>query len=326
EPFDVSTGMPKKVREKANYTDVFATMMCKLAKQKPELVAVSAAMAEGTGLKRFANMHPDRFFDVGIAEEHGVTFAAGLAAGGLHPVVAIYSSFLQRAYDQILHDVCLQGLPVVFAVDRAGLVGSDGETHQGIFDLSYLSSIPGMTVMAPKNKWELADMLEFALEQEGPCAIRYPRGEAYDGLKEKREAMAYGKCEVIDQDEDAQICLIAVGSMVKTAEEVAEKLRADGHRCMFINARFVKPIDPAMAEYARGRQLVVTMEENVISGGFGEQFRELLDERVPAEVRPKQLCIALPDAYVEHGNVDILKHETEIDAESVYYRILEALN
>ena len=326
EPFDVSTGMPKKVREKANYTDVFATMMCKLAKQKPELVAVSAAMAEGTGLKRFANMYPDRFFDVGIAEEHGVTFAAGLAAGGLHPVVAIYSSFLQRAYDQILHDVCLQGLPVVFAVDRAGLVGSDGETHQGIFDLSYLSSIPGMTVMAPKNKWELADMLEFALEQEGPCAIRYPRGEAYDGLKEKREVMAYGKCEVLDQDEDAQICLIAVGSMVKTAEEVAEKLRTDGHRCMLINARFIKPIDPAMAEYARGRQLVVTMEENVISGGFGEQFRELLDERVPAEVRPKQLCIALPDAYVEHGNVDILKHETEIDAESVYYRILEALN
>ena len=326
EPFDVATGMPKKVREKANYTDVFATMMCKLAKQKPELVAVSAAMAEGTGLKRFANMYPDRFFDVGIAEEHGVTFAAGLAAGGMHPVVAIYSSFLQRAYDQILHDVCLQGLPVVFAVDRAGLVGSDGETHQGIFDLTYLSSIPGMTVMAPKNKWELADMLEFALEQEGPCAIRYPRGEAYDGLKENREPMAYGKCEVIDKDEEAQICLIGVGSMMKTAEEVCEKLRAEGHCCTLINARFVKPLDPAMAEYARGSKLVVTLEENVITGGFGEQFRELMDAQVPAEVRPKQLCIALPDSYVEHGNVDILKHETEIDAESVYYRILEALN
>ncbi len=326
EPFDVATGMPKKVREKANYTDVFSTMMCKLAKVKPEMVAVSAAMMEGTGLKRFANMYPDRFFDVGIAEEHAVTFAAGLAAGGMRPVVAIYSSFLQRAYDQILHDVCLQNLPVVFAIDRAGLVGSDGETHQGIFDLSYLSSIPNMTVMAPKNKWELADMLEFALEQESPCAIRYPRGTAYDGLKEYRDPVAMGKCEVLFKRDDAEICLIAVGSMVKTAEELYAKLEAEGHKCMLINARFVKPIDPSMAEYVRGSSLVVTLEENVISGGFGEQFRELLDERVPAEVRPKQLNVSLPDAYVEHGNVDILKKEVELDAESIYYRILEALN
>ncbi len=326
EPFDVATGMPKKVREKANYTDVFATMMCKLAKTKPELVAVSAAMAEGTGLRRFANMYPDRFFDVGIAEEHAVTFAAGLAAGGMHPVVAIYSSFLQRAYDQILHDVCLQGLPVVFAVDRAGLVGSDGETHQGIFDLSFLTSIPNMTVMAPKNKWELADMLEFALQQDGPCAIRYPRGAAYDGLKEQREPIVHGKCEVLRKEEEAEICLVALGSMVKTAEELCDRLQADGHRCMLINARFAKPIDPSIAEYARGSSLVVTLEENVISGGFGEQFRELLDERVPAEVRPKQLCVALPDAYIEHGNVDILKKEVELDTESIYYRILEALN
>ncbi len=326
EPFDVASGMPKKVREKANYTDVFATMMCKLAKVKPEMVAITAAMAEGTGLRRFANMYPDRFFDVGIAEQHAVTFAAGLAAGGMHPVVAIYSSFLQRAYDQILHDVCLQNLPVVFAVDRAGLVGSDGETHQGIFDLSFLSSIPNMTVMAPKNKWELADMLEFALEQESPCAIRYPRGSAYDGLKDHREALTMGKCEILEKTEDPEICLLAVGSMVKTAEELYEKLTADGHACMLINARFVKPMDPSMAEYVRGSKLVVTMEENVISGGFGEQFRELLDERVPMEVRPKQLNISLPDAYIEHGNVEILKHETELDTESIYYRIREALD
>ena len=271
-------------------------------------------------------MYPDRFFDVGIAEEHAVTFAAGLAAGGMHPVVAIYSSFLQRAYDQILHDVCLQGLPVVFAVDRAGLVGSDGETHQGIFDLSFLTSIPNMTVMAPKNKWELADMLEFALQQDGPYAIRYPRGAAYDGLKEQREPVVHGKCEVLRKEEEAEICLVALGSMVKTAEELCDRLQADGHRCMLINARFAKPIDPSIAEYARGSSLVVTLEENVISGGFGEQFRELLDERVPAEVRPKQLCVALPDAYIEHGNVDILKKEVELDTESIYYRILEALN
>lgn len=184
EPFDVETGLPLKPKTKSNYTDVFSTVMCKLGDRNPDIVAITAAMPDGTGLKRFKNMYPDRFFDVGIAEEHAVTFAAGLAAGGMKPVVAIYSSFLQRAYDQILHDVCIQNLPVVFAIDRAGLVGSDGETHQGIFDLSYLSSIPNMHIMAPKNKWELSDMLKFAVSFNGPIALRYPRGEAYDGLKE----------------------------------------------------------------------------------------------------------------------------------------------
>ena len=187
EPFDIETGLPTKQKTKANYTDIFSTVMCKLGQRDEKVVAITAAMPDGTGLKRFRNMYPDRFFDVGIAEEHAVTFAAGLAAGGLKPVVAIYSSFLQRAYDQILHDVCIQNLPVVFAVDRAGLVGSDGETHQGIFDLSYLSSIPNMSVCAPKNKWELSDMLKFAVELGAPIAIRYPRGEAYDGLAEHRD-------------------------------------------------------------------------------------------------------------------------------------------
>ena len=193
EPFEVETGLPTHPRTKANYTDIFSTVMTKLGQRDEKVVAITAAMPDGTGLKRFRNMYPERFFDVGIAEEHAVTFAAGLAAGGMKPIVAIYSSFLQRAYDQILHDVCIQNLPVIFAIDRAGLVGSDGETHQGIFDLSYLSSIPNMHIMAPKNKWELSDMMKYAVGFGAPIAVRYPRGEAYDGLKEHRAPSVYGK-------------------------------------------------------------------------------------------------------------------------------------
>ena len=200
EPFEIESGLPKNPRNTANYTDIFSTVMCKLGQRDERVVAITAAMPDGTGLKRFHNMYPERFFDVGIAEEHAVTFAAGLAAGGLRPVVAIYSSFLQRAYDQILHDVCIQNLPVVFAIDRAGLVGSDGETHQGIFDLSFLSSIPGIQVLAPKNKWELSDMLKYAIAFDGPVAIRYPRGEAYAGLKEFRAPLEYGKSEWIYEE------------------------------------------------------------------------------------------------------------------------------
>ena len=214
EPFEIETGLPKKKRVKANYTDVFSTVMYKLGGRDERIVALTAAMLDGTGLKRFHNKYPERFFDVGIAEEHMVTFAAGLAAAGLKPIVAVYSSFLQRAYDQILHDVCIQNLPVVFAVDRAGLVGSDGETHQGIFDISYLSSIPNMTILAPKNKWELSDMIKFAVDFPSPIAIRYPRGEAYDGLSDFRTPIVYGKSEIIY--EESEIALIALGSMVKT--------------------------------------------------------------------------------------------------------------
>ena len=223
EPFDVKTGIPTKPRTVANYTDIFSTVMTKIGARDEKVVAITAAMPDGTGLKRFRNLYPDRFFDVGIAEEHAVTFAAGLAAGGLKPVVAIYSSFLQRAYDQILHDVCIQNLPVVFAIDRAGLVGSDGETHQGIFDLSYLSSIPNMHVMAPKNKWELSDMMKFALQLGKPIAVRYPRGEAYAGLQEFRAPIELGKAEALYAE--GEICLMAVGSMVKSAEKVRELLR-----------------------------------------------------------------------------------------------------
>ncbi len=260
EPFDIETGIPSAPRTKANYTDIFSTVMCKLGQRDEKVVAITAAMPDGTGLKRFRNMYPERFFDVGIAEEHAVTFAAGLAAGGLKPIVAIYSSFLQRAYDQILHDVCIQNLSVVFCIDRAGLVGSDGETHQGIFDLSYLSSIPNMHIMAPKNKWELSDMIKFALAYGGPMAIRYPRGEAFDGLKNIREPIVYGKSETIYQEKD--ILLLAVGSMVKVALDVREQLIEQGFACSLINARFVKPIDEeAIRQACKGHQLIVTMEE-----------------------------------------------------------------
>ena len=318
EPFDIETGLPTKPRTTANYTDIFSTVMCKLGARDEKVVAITAAMPDGTGLKRFRNMYPDRFFDVGIAEEHAVTFAAGLAAGGLKPVVAIYSSFLQRAYDQIIHDVCIQNLPVVFAIDRAGLVGSDGETHQGIYDLSYLSSIPGMHVMAPKNKWELSDMLKFALSLNAPVALRYPRGEAYAGLQEYRIPIELGKAEAIYLENE--ICLMAVGSMVKTAVEVRKRLHEEGFSCSVINARFVKPIDENAVEYAaKHHRFLVTMEENVASGGFGEKVREYFDGLT---TDCKLINIAIPDEYVEHGNVDLLKKEIGIDEESITNVIL----
>lgn len=321
EPFDIETGLPLKQKTKSNYTDVFSTVMCKLGDRNENIVAITAAMPDGTGLKRFRNMYPERFFDVGIAEEHAVTFAAGLAAGGLKPVVAIYSSFLQRAYDQILHDVCIQNLPVVFAIDRAGLVGSDGETHQGIFDLSFLSSIPNMHIMAPKNKWELSDMLKFAINFQGPIAFRYPRGEAFDGLREHREPIILGMGEWIYREKD--IALVAVGSMVKTALAVREALQLKGYACSIINARFVKPIDTEILDEAsQDHSLIVTMEENVASGGFGEKVRDYLDE---SGYQGEVLTISIPDEYVEHGNVDILREEVGIDAYSIQCRIEEKL-
>ena len=320
EPFDIETGIPSAPRTKANYTDIFSTVMCKLGQRDEKVVAITAAMPDGTGLKRFRNMYPERFFDVGIAEEHAVTFAAGLAAGGLKPIVAIYSSFLQRAYDQILHDVCIQNLPVVFCIDRAGLVGSDGETHQGLFDLSFLSSIPNMHIMAPKNKWELSDMIKYAVEFGGPIAIRYPRGEAFDGLKEYRAPIVYGKSEPLFAEKD--ILLLAVGSMVKVALTVREKLKEKGYACSLTNARFVKPIDEEMLREACGtHKLIVTLEENVASGGFGEKVRAFVDS---LEAETQVLGIAIPDEYVEHGNVELLKQETGIDATTVEEKVIAA--
>lgn len=321
EPFDVATGVPLKKKTKASYTDVFSTVMVKLAARHEDVVAITAAMPDGTGLKRFRSLYPARFFDVGIAEEHAVTFAAGLAVGGLHPVVAVYSSFLQRAYDQILHDVCLQNLPVIFAIDRAGLVGSDGETHQGIFDLSYLSSIPNMHIMAPKNKWELSDMIKFAYEFKGPIAVRYPRGEAFAGLQEKRAPIVMGKSEMLY--EESGIALLAAGSMVETALTVRERLKEKGMPCTLVNVRFVKPIDATMiCRLMETHRLFVTMEENVASGGFGERVRSLVDEEGSGV---RVLSVTIPDEYVEHGNVDILKKEIGIDEASVLEKIMKEL-
>lgn len=318
EPFDIETGLPSKGHKKANYTDIFSTVMTKLGARNEQVVAITAAMPDGTGLKRFANMYPDRFYDVGIAEEHAVTFAAGLAAGGLRPIVAVYSSFLQRAYDQILHDVCIQNLPVIFAIDRAGLVGADGETHQGIFDISYLSSIPNMTIMSPKNKWELSDMIKFAVKYECPIAIRYPRGEAYDGLEDFRAPIEYGKSEVIYEEND--IALFALGSMVRTAEEVRVDLKDRGYPCSLINARFAKPVDTdVISELCHTHSLIVTLEENVQSGGYGEKIRDYVFER---KLDVDVLTIALPDDYVEHGNVELLKKEVGIDKDTIVKRVI----
>ena len=321
EPFDIETGLPTHPRTVANYTDIFSTVMCKLGQRDERIVAITAAMPDGTGLKRFHNMYPDRFFDVGIAEEHAVTFAAGLAAGGLKPIVAVYSSFLQRAYDQILHDVCIQNLPVVFAIDRAGLVGSDGETHQGIFDLSYLSGIPNMHICAPKNKWELSDMMKFAVNFDGPIAIRYPRGTAYAGLKEHRAPIVYGKAEWIYRE--MEIALFAVGSMVKTAEAVRDSLKEKGYQVSLVNARFVKPIDEeAVLDACNTHKLIVTMEENVACGGYGEKVLECMNSHGKKNL---YLNISIPDAYVEHGNVELLKKEIGIDADSIVAKICETI-
>ncbi len=321
EPFNVETGLPSRPRTEANYTDVFSTVMCKLGGRDERIIAITAAMPDGTGLKRFHNMYPERFFDVGIAEEHAVTFAAGLAAGGLKPIVAIYSSFLQRSYDQILHDVCLQNLPVVFAIDRAGIVGSDGETHQGIFDFTYLSGIPNMHICAPKNKWELSDMMKFAVALEAPVAVRYPRGTAYAGLKEYRAPVELGKAEWICRE--WEIALFAVGSMVKTAVEVRESLKQKGHHASLINARFVKPIDEeAVREACKEHNLIVTLEENVACGGYGEKVLSFLNRSGTCN---RYLNISIPDAYVEHGNVELLKKEIGIDTDSIVERILRML-
>ena len=319
EPFDIETGVPSTKRLKANYTDVFATIIKKLGERDDKVVAITAAMADGTGLRRFGNVYSDRFFDVGIAEEHAVTFAAGLAKAGLKPIFAVYSSFLQRAFDQILHDVCIQDLHVVFAVDRAGLVGSDGETHQGIFDISYLSVIPNMTIMAPKNKWELSDMMKFAMKYNHPVAVRYPRGTAYDGLNEFRSPIELGKSEIIYKGNE--IALFALGSMVITAEKVAVILRENGIDATLVNARFAKPFDEqCIWDLSDNHRILVTLEENVLSGGFGEHISTFVQQE---DIDMDVINIAIPNAYVEHGNVEQLKKILGIDAESVAARILE---
>lgn len=316
-PFDISTGKPKKAKTAPSYTDVFSKKLVELAGRDKRIVAITAAMPDGTGLTRFKNEFPDRFFDVGIAEQHAVTSAAGMAAAGMRPVVAVYSSFLQRGFDQILHDVCIQNLPVVFAVDRAGLVGSDGETHQGIFDLSYLTCIPNMAVLAPKNRWELEKELEFAFQYPGPIAIRYPRGEGYQGLEEYQAPVEFCRGELISEGED--IALLAVGSMVSTAEHIRDKLKEEGYDLTLANGRFIKPIDVKLVDrLAATHDCIVTLEENVLQGGFGLQVTSYVHKHYP-DVRV--LNIALPDAYVEHGNVSLLREALGIDSDSIIRRM-----
>lgn len=318
-PFDVKTGLPVG-KSNPTYTDVFSTVMRKMGDRRKDVAAVTAAMMTGVGLKRFSNMFPDRCFDVGIAEEHAVTFAAALSLGGITPVVAIYSSFLQRAYDQIMHDVCMQNLHVVFAIDRAGLVGYDGETHHGIFDLSYLGSMLNMTILAPKNLWELSDMIKFAVDYDGPIAVRYPRGEAYTGLKEFRAPICLGKSEVIH--EGSRVALLAVGSMVKMAEEVQKQLkeRMDMDAAL-VNARFVKPIDEELLRsFADTYELVVTLEENVKDGGFGERVLAFAEEEdLPFGVE----IIALPDRFIPHGSVSYQMKQVGFTPEDICGRIEE---
>ena len=318
-PFDIATGKEINRSAAPTYSDVFSEAICSLAKKDNKITAVTAAMPDGTGLAKFSKWFPDRFFDVGIAEAHAVTFSAGMAAGGMKPVFAVYSSFLQRAYDQILHDVCIQQLHVVFAIDRAGLVGSDGETHQGIFDMSFLTSIPNMTLFAPKNGKELKQALHFALEEyNGPIGIRYPRGKAVTDFEEFDEPIIYGRSEYLYKEDD--IALLAVGNMVTTAAKVREKLKEKGYNATLVNVRFVKPIDEGMViKVCQNHKLVVTLEENVITGGFGEAVSQFMEEK---KLDNRLLNIALPDDYIEHGSVDILKCEAGIDTDTVFERII----
>lgn len=317
-PFDVETGKPLGQASRDSYTDIFSKVLCDVAKKDRRIAAITAAMASGTGLSRFAKHFPDRFFDVGIAEEHALTFAAGLAAGGIKPVVAVYSSFLQRAFDQTIHDVCLQNLPVMIAVDRAGLVGSDGETHQGLFDLSFLNMIPNLTILSPKNRWEMADMVRFGVEFDYPIALRYPRGEAYEGMREFRSPIEYGKSELLYEEES--IAILFVGHMAELADEVRKELKEIGYSCSLVNARFVKPLDTDMLDYLeKDHRLFVTIEENVLSGGYGEK---VLDYVARAKMEVRVRCIGIPDDYVEHGNVEVLRKEVGLEKHAVVRQII----
>lgn len=322
EPFDVKTGKRIKVSNSISYTDVFSRTMLDYGRDYEDVVAISAAMPDGTGLSAFAKAYPDRFFDVGIAEEHAVTFAAGLATAGFRPVVAIYSTFLQRAYDQILHDVCVGKLPVIFAIDRAGIVGQDGETHQGLFDISFLSAMPGMTIVAPMNGIELEKMMQFALNYQGPIAIRYPRSAIYRGYTDECEEIIYGKSQILEQE--SEIALVAVGSMVKTAVEVREQLKELGHRVTLVNARFVTPMDEDMlSELTKSHKVIVTLEEGIKHGGFGEAVSIFLSEHGHFHIR--HINISLPNQFIEHGNRDMLLDKFGLSAEQITKKIFQQL-
>jgi len=316
-PFEVETG--KIVKGKggaASYTAIFGATLCKLAAEDERIVAITAAMPDGTGLSGFAKEFPDRFFDMGIAEQHGVTFAAGLATGGLRPVFAVYSTFLQRAYDQVFHDVCLQNLPVTFALDRGGVVGSDGPTHHGAFDLSYLRHLPNMTLMAPKDENELQHMLATAIALGGPAALRYPRGNGYGvPLDQTLATLPVGRAEVLREGGDG--VLLALGTMVRPALEAAEQLKKEhGLGLAVVNARFVKPLDETLIlELARTHGRIVTLEENALQGGFGTAVLELLEQHDLTGV--PVLRLGYPDRYIPQGEQHELRAMLGLDTTGI---------
>lgn len=321
EPFVLETGKAKVKKSGISYTGVFARKLVELGRTNDKLVAITAAMGKGTGVSKFAQEFPERAFDVGIAEEHAVTFAAGLAISGMIPVVAIYSSFLQRAYDQILHDVCLQNLHVIFAIDRSGLVGADGETHQGIFDTAFLSHIPNLTILAPKNRYELTKAMEWAVSHDGPVAIKYSRGEAYYGLRKIQEPFVYGKSEYICKGNE--IAVLAVGNMVIEAEQLYNRFLDDRKEITVVNARFVKPVDTVMIdELAREHKLIVVMEEGIKHGGYGTMVEEYIAEK---QYDVKTLVVAIEDTFVQHGKVEELRKILHLDCDSVYQRIRDIM-
>jgi 1-deoxy-D-xylulose-5-phosphate synthase len=310
--FEISTGSPKKTSPylAPTYTEVFGEAMVDLGKREKKLFAITAAMPEGTGLNKFSEMFPERFLDVGIAEQHAVTFAAGLATEGFRPVVAIYSTFLQRAFDQIIHDVCLPDLPVIFCIDRGGLVGEDGQTHHGHFDITYLRSLPNMTLMAPKDENELRHMLFTALKHSGPVAIRYPRGRGLGvSLDREYRVIPIGESEVLKEGKD--LTLIALGSMVQPSLEAAAEMEKEGLSATVINCRFVKPLDKKLADYARRNGKVLVVEENIQQGGLGSAVLELFSDVGLREVTVKRL--GLPDSFVEHGPVQVLREKLGLD-------------
>jgi len=322
--FDVSTGAFHKAPTKApSYTSVFGKAICDLAEKDARIVAITAAMQEGTGLDEFARRFPDRFFDVGIAEQHAVTFACGLACEGMRPVAAIYSTFLQRAYDQVIHDVCLMHAAVTFALDRAGIVGADGPTHHGLYDLAYLGALPGMVVMAPKDENELRHMLYTALTVDGPAALRYPRGNGIGiPLEQDFQRLEIGKAEILREGGD--IAILALGSMVYPCLEAAEKLEASGIRATVINARFVKPLDEELiCCLAAEKQFLVTAEEGTEAGGFGAVVTSLLhDRKIPTHI----LRIAVPDRIIPHGAPNLLHAKYGLDVDGIVQRVKNYAN
>lgn len=313
-PFDIETGSQISSAN-PTYSEIFGSYLVKLAREDSRIVAITAAMTEGTGLSEFAKTFPSRFYDVGIAESHAVTFAAGLASQGLKPVVAIYSTFLQRAYDEIVHDVCLQNLPVVFAIDRAGIVGEDGPTHNGAFDISYLRHIPNIVIMAPKDENELGRMLKTAISHDGPVAIRYPRG-AVSKIPTDMELkkLTIGESEILKDGRD--ILIIAIGSAVQPAKHASELLNEMGISACVINARFAKPIDASLiGNLAKEIKCVLTVEENVVQGGFGSAVLEHLSEMDIDGLKIKML--GLPDKFIEHGPQNLLRKMLGLDAEKI---------